>query len=92
MTTSGIGRSQQRRVVEAELLGDGVPLVHRIARGAVHDADQHAGALDVAQEVVAQPAPLVRALDEPRHVGDDAPLRSSSSAMTPRFGVIVVNG
>ena len=66
VTTSGIGRSMSAGVVQAQLLGDRLPLLERILRGAVDDPDDDPRALDVAQEVVAQPAALVRALDEAR--------------------------
>ena len=57
------------RVVQAQLLGDRVPLLQRIVGGPVDDPDQGAGALDVAQEVVSEPLAGVRALDEAGHVG-----------------------
>ena len=37
----------------------------------VHQVHQHLRALDVAEELVAEAMPFVRALDEPGHVGDD---------------------
>ena len=84
---------RERRVVQSKLLGDSLPLVGRLARSAVDDSHQDPGALHVAQELVTQALSLVSALDESRHVGDHRdPLPSGSSAITPRFGLIVVNG
>ena len=57
--------------MQAQLLGDRLPLLDRLARRAIDDRDQDAGALDVTQEVVAEPAPGVCAFDEPRDVGHD---------------------
>ena len=62
--------------MKAQLVGDGLPLVHRLARGAVDDADDDPRALDVAEELVAEAAALVGALDQAGDVGDDRrPLR-----------------
>jgi hypothetical protein len=56
--------------VEPELVGDDLPLRHGVIRRAIHDCHQHAGALDVSQEGVAQALALVGALDETGDVGD----------------------
>ena len=61
----------ERRIVQSQLLGDRLPLLHRLSRGAVDDTDKDPGAFDVAQELVAQALPLVGALDQPGHVRDD---------------------
>ena len=85
--------------MEAELGRDRAPFADRVVRGAVHDPEQDAAALDVAQERVSQALALVRALDQAGHIGHDhradvarASSSSSPSARTPRFGVVVVNG
>ena len=78
--------------MEAELLGDRPPLGHRLPAGAVDDAHEHPGALDVAQELVAEAASLVGALDQPGTSAMTARRAPSSKAMTPRFGLSVVNG
>ena len=62
-----------RGVEERQLAAHGVEVLDRVAARGPRDVDdvhQHGGALDVAQELVAQPVPLVRAFDEPGHVGD----------------------
>ena len=59
--------------MEADLLGDGAPLLDRIASGAVDHADEDPGPLDVPEEVVTKPAALRGPLDEAWHVGDDRP-------------------
>jgi hypothetical protein len=59
--------------VRAELVADDVVAPLRVAIGAVHDVDQDARPLDVAQEGVAQPGPGAGAFDQARHVGDRRP-------------------
>ena len=54
--------------------------------------DEHLRALDVAQELVAEAVPVVRAFDQPGHVGDDEAAVVAQSCTTPRLGVSVVNG
>ena len=60
--------------VERELLLDDVEVAHRVSprleRRAVDDVDEHRAPLDVAQELQAQALALVRAGDQPGHVGD----------------------
>ena len=56
-----------------ELVADDVVVPARVARRAVHDVEQHARPRDVAQERVAQPGPVRRALDEPGDVRDRRP-------------------
>ena len=65
---------QQLGIVELELLADRVEVFDRVAARRARHIDQvndHLRALDVAQELVAQAVPFVRALDQARHVGDD---------------------
>ena len=65
---------EQSRIVEIELAADRVEILDRIAaRRARHvdQVDQHLRPLDVPQELVAEPVALVRAFDQPGHVGDD---------------------
>ena len=57
--------------MQSQLLGDRLPLLHRLPRGAVDDTHEDPGAFDVAQELVAQALALVGALDQPGHVRDD---------------------
>ena len=66
----------QRRVVGGELLADGLVGRDRIAlleqRGArVDEVHDHARALDVPQEAVAEPGSFAGALDQAGDVGDD---------------------
>jgi hypothetical protein len=66
-----LGRN--RGIELPELLDDRLEVLDRIAaRGArdINQVHEHFRALDVAQELMPQPVPLVRAFDEPRHVGD----------------------
>jgi hypothetical protein len=73
-----VQRHQARPVLEAavpaELVLDDVEVVERVAAGldggGVDDVHDRGAALDVAQEVVAETAPLAGALDEAGHVGD----------------------
>ena len=69
-----LGLVEERRIVELELAANRVEVLDRIAsRGAgdVDEMDQHLRALDVTQELMAEPVSLVRAFDQPGHVGDD---------------------
>ena len=62
------------RIEEPQLFLDRVEVLDRIPSGRSRDIDQvhqHLGALDVAEEAIAEPMALVRALDQPGHVGDD---------------------
>ncbi len=64
----------QFAAVEPKLLADGAVGGDRVRpgeRGDVHDVADHARALDVAEELVAESVPGVRALDQPGQVGDD---------------------
>ncbi len=51
-----------------ELVADGPVRLARVLAGAVDEMEQHAAALDVAEEAVAQPGALVRALDQSGNV------------------------
>ncbi len=65
---------QQLRIVERQLAANGLEVVQRIAaRRARHidEMNQHFRALDVTQELVAEPVPFACALDQTGHVGDD---------------------
>ena len=55
----------------AQLLIDEIAVGERIVGGHVEDVHQDAGALDVAQELVAEADALTCALDESGHVGGD---------------------
>ena len=55
----------------AQLVGDGTPLLDRLAGGAVHDTNKDPRTLGVAQELVPEALALVRTLDEPGQVSDD---------------------
>ena len=59
--------------------------------GEVDHHAQHAGTLDVLQELVTEALALAGALDQAGDVGDDE-LGDSSMRTTPRFGSSVVNG
>ena len=63
--------------VQLELLAQLVKILHRIApinTRRVDDVDERTRPLDVAQEVVAKPAVVVRAVNQTREVGDREPL------------------
>ena len=66
---------QQRRIVAAELRDDGPCVADRIGvrieRRDVDDMEQHARALQVAQELVAETCTVGRSFDEAGDVGDD---------------------
>ena len=57
--------------VAVELAADDPPAFDRIARRTVDQVEQHPGALDVAQEAVADAGAFGRALDQAGDVGDD---------------------
>ena len=64
---------EQLRVVELELAADGVEVLDRVASrraGDVDQVNQHLGALDVAQELMAEAVAFVRAFDQAGHIGD----------------------
>ena len=69
-----VERDQPRPVLETAVVGqlalDHVEVVDRVAAGlqgrGVDDVDQRRAALDVAQELVAEPAALAGALDQAR--------------------------
>ena len=74
LAATSCGFVEQLGVVERELAADGVEVLDRIAARCARHVDQvnqHLRALDVAQELVAEPVALVRAFDQPGHVGDD---------------------
>ena len=52
---------------------------------------ERAGALEVGEELVAEADALARALDQPRHVGDDE-LAAVGASTVPSTGWSVVNG
>ena len=62
-----------------------------VDRREVEQHHEHAGPLDVAEELVAEPAALGRALDEARGCRR-ARTRGRWKRTTPRFGSSVVNG
>ena len=74
----GLGADDEPRTVEqvGAVLGELVeqdPFLlggRRLGRGEVDQHAQHAGTLDVAQELVAEPAPLAGTFDQPGDVGD----------------------
>ena len=91
------GRVEQIGLVALELVR-AAPAPARPAAGAPDvcharssEHAQHAGALDVAQELVAESPSLARTFDEAGHVGDDV-LHRRPIRTTPRFGSSVVNG
>ncbi len=78
-------------VLDRGVVGDGVRLLaHRDLGGDVEHVHEQARALDVGEEVVAEPGALACALDQAGDVGDDS-WRSSPSS-TPSTGESVVNG
>ncbi len=80
---------------QLQLAPNGVEILDGIASGRarhVHDVHQHLGALEVAQELMAEAEAAMRAFDQPGHVGDDEAAIAAQSPTTPRFGVSVVNG
>jgi hypothetical protein len=87
----------QRFVVAAQLLDDGARVVQRIGRprskGAMSTKmQQQAGALQVAQELVAETGTFGRAFDQARECRRCTKLRESSTRTTPRLGASVVKG
>ena len=79
---------------ERELARDDVEILDGIAaarRREVDEVHQHLGALEVAQEAMAEAVARMRAFDQP---GTSATTndRSSERPTTPRFGIRVVNG
>ena len=81
---------------QLQFAADDFEVLDRIAAGRrrhVDDVHQHLGAFEVRQELRAEAVAEMRALDQPRHVGDDeAAVVRSSVGTTPRLGVSVVNG
>ena len=67
--TTICGSSVEARAVGDELGVDRLPLLVGGIRGVDH-VQQRAGPLEVRQELVPEPDPLARALDQPRDVGD----------------------
>ena len=63
----------------------------RLVRRAVDHVHQRGTPLDVAQEVVPEPAALAGTLDQTRYVGHGEDVVSPATT-TPRFGIKVVNG
>ena len=61
------GNSASSRVITVEVLDRIAP----VDRRHVDDVHQHARALEMAEEAMAEPVPLVRPFDQSRHVGDD---------------------
>ena len=65
---------QQCRVVATQLVAHHPQVAHRVTVGVercgVEHVQQHVAALDVTEELVAEPAPLGRTLDESGHVGE----------------------
>mmetsp|Transcript_35998 Transcript_35998/g.90927 ORF Transcript_35998/g.90927 Transcript_35998/m.90927 type:complete len:571 (+) Transcript_35998:229-1941(+) len=59
----------ERGAEQLQLQVDGVVVAQRVGRRAVNHVHQRAAARHVAQELVAQAQPLVRALQQARHVG-----------------------
>ena len=57
--------------IVVELAANHSPTVDRIVAGAIDEVEQQAGALDVAEEAVADPGALGSAFDQPGNVGDD---------------------
>lgn len=55
----------QDRVEQLQLVAQGSVVAHGVWRGAIEHVHQHAAALDVAQELVAQPMPHVCPLEQP---------------------------
>ena len=85
---------QQRRIEQLELAADGVEVLDRVAARLardVHQVDQHLRALDVAQELVAEPVPSCAPSMRPG-TSATTKLRSSLRLTTPRWGVSVVKG
>ena len=62
----------------------------RLERRAIQHMQERTAALDVAEEIEAEPLPLARTLNEAGYVGDGN--RESPDCTTPRFGCRVVNG
>ena len=72
--TTSSGLSSSVAIVEAELAANDLEVLDRIAprrAGHVDQMDQHLRALDVTQKLMAESVALVRAFDQPGHVGDD---------------------
>ncbi len=74
LAATSCGRSQQLRAEQLELAADDVEVVGRLAarrRRHVHQVHQHLRALEVAQELVAEPVARCAPSIRPGHVGDD---------------------
>ena len=91
-----VERDDLRLVGEAvavglELGAHGLVGLAGVLAGAVDEMQQHAAALDMAEEAVAEPGALVRALDQAGNVGEHE-LARRRSRTTPSCGCSVVNG
>src|SRR5438876_663008 len=65
---------RQRRLEGLELLPHDIEIADGIASGRardVHEVHEHFGPLEMAEELMAEAEAAMRALDQPRHVGDD---------------------
>ena len=74
LAATSCGFVEHLGVVEFEFAANRVEVFDRIAARCARDidqVDQHLGALDVPQELVAEAVAFVRAFDQARHVGDD---------------------
>ena len=95
-----LGRERDRRVVagareQLELAADDLEVLDRIAarrRRHVDHVHEHLRAFEVREELRAEAVALVRAFDQPGHVGHDEAIDRRCSGTTPRLGVSVVNG
>ena len=89
-----VGGDQLRLVEECrgeqpELAADDLEILDRVAAGGARHVDhveEHLGAFDVTQELVAEPMTGVRALDQAGHVGDDEAAVVAESAPRPGWG------
>ena len=89
-----LGPLGQRGAVVLELVADRPVVGDRVgavAGDGLDQVDQQPGPLDVAEELVPQPVPLVRPLDQAGDVGhDEGAVRPGVDR--PRLGYLVVNG
>ena len=85
-----------RQLVEARAVGgqlavDRGPALGRLAVGGVDHVHEHPRALQVREELVAEPDALARALDQPR-TSATVSCRPSGASTVPSIGASVVNG
>ncbi len=85
------GLSVEPFAVGVELGAHGLVGLARVLAGAVDEMQQHAAALDVAEEAVAEAGAFMRAFDQARDVGQHE-FDWSPTSTTPSCGCSVVKG